>query len=90
MVLEKRELVSTLEGIIDRLEDATSNALMIDDINNTDFQDSDIDADTVEEIEGMDAALLVAENRIIELVQLVGEETDNLKGLLETIEENQK
>lgn len=88
MPLERMELAREMEGIIDRLDEARRNALLIGDISDTDFQDSDIDAEMAEEIEGTDAALFIAENRIDELAQVMGEEIENLRRLLETMEDD--
>lgn len=77
-----------MEGIIKRLDEARSDVLLTGDLSETDFQDSDIYADMAEGIEGVDAALIVAENRIEEFAQLMGEEIENLRRLLETIEDD--
>lgn len=89
MALKKLEMAREIEGVIDRLDEARRSALLIGDISETDFQDSDIDAEMAEEIEGTDAALLIAENRIDELAQLMGEEIENLRRLLEVLEDDQ-
>jgi hypothetical protein len=89
MALKKLEMAREIEGVIDRLDEARRSALLIGDISETDFPDSDIDAEMAEEIEGTDAALLIAENRIDELAQLMGEEIENLRRLLEVLEDDQ-
>jgi hypothetical protein len=88
MTLKKMDIAREMEGIIDRLDEARSSALLIGDVSETGFQDSDIDAEMAEEIEGTDAALLVAENRIDELAQVMGEEIENLRRLLEILEDD--
>jgi hypothetical protein len=45
-------------------------------------------AEVPAEIDGIEAALLVAQSRIDELAQLLGEEIDNLRHLIEKIEGN--
>jgi hypothetical protein len=88
MAVKKTELARELEGAIERLDEARSNALLTGDLSGTDFLDSDIDADMAEGIEGVDAALIVAENRIEEFAQVMAEEIENLRRLLETIEDD--
>jgi vacuolar-type H+-ATPase subunit I/STV1 len=88
MALKKMEMAREMEGIIDSLDEARNRALLIDDVSETDFQDSDIDSEMAEEIEGTDAALLIAENRIDELAQVMGEEIENLRRLLEILEDD--
>jgi len=88
VALNEKELAGELEGIIDRLEEARSKALMIRDLGEMDLQGSNLDADMAEEIEGIEAALLVAESQIDEVEQVIGEEIDSLRSLLEGIEEN--
>ena len=41
-----------------------------------------------DEIDGIEAALLVAESRIDELTQVMAEEIDNLRTLVENLEED--
>lgn len=88
MALKKEKIAREMECIIDRLDEARSSALLIGDVDETDFQNRDVDAEMAEEIGGTDAALLVAENRIDELAQLMGEEIENLRRLLEILEDD--
>lgn len=86
----KKELAREMEGIIDRLDEVRSSALLISDVDETDFQDADLNGDMTMggDIEGPEAALLVAENRIDELAQSMGEEIENLRRLLEILEDD--
>jgi hypothetical protein len=86
--LNEKELAIEIEGIIERLEEARSKTLMIRDLSEMDLQTSSLDPEISEEIEGMEAALLIAENKMDEVEQVIGEEIDNLRGILESIEEN--
>lgn len=88
MALNEKELAGELEGIIDRLEEARSKTLMIRDLSEMDLQNTSLDSEIAEEIEGMEAALLIAENKMDEVEQALGEEIDNLRIILESIEEN--
>ena len=90
MALKRREIAREMEGIIDRLDEARSSALLIGDVSETGFQDADLYGDMAMagDIEGPEAALLVAENRIDELAQLMGEEIENLRRLLDILEDD--
>lgn len=88
MSLNEKELAREIEGIIERLEEARSKTLMILDLGEVDLQSSSMDSEISEEIEGMEAALLIAENKMDEVEQVIGEEIDNLRFILESIEEN--
>ena len=87
MALNKK--AKRLENIIERLEGARSNALLIRDSSQVEFQLSDIDTDDIiENIEGTEAALLVIGSRIDEVAQVLDEEISNLRDFSETLEEN--
>jgi GTP-binding protein EngB required for normal cell division len=88
VALNEKELAEEIEGIIDRLEEARSKTSMIRDLSEIDLPSSSLDSEIAEEIEGMEAALLIAENKMDEVEQVIGEEIDNLRGILESIEEN--
>ena len=53
MALNKMELTKEMEGIIDRLEEARSNALVVGgDLSEMGFRGSDLDSDIIDDIEG--------------------------------------
>ena len=87
MALDAKELAVEIEGIIDRLEEARSKTIMIRDLDEMDLESSGLDSEIDEEAEGMEAALLIAGNKMDEVEQAIGEEIDNLRSLLESIEE---
>jgi hypothetical protein len=86
MVLKEKVIVKALEGTIERLEEAKSSTYMILDNAGIDFQG--LDVDMAEHVEGAEAAYAVLESRMSELNQVIAEEIDNLRRLLESIEEN--
>ena len=89
MALNKMGLTKEIEGIIDRLEEARSNALVVGgDLSEMGFRGSDLDSDIIDDIEGAEAALLVAENRLDQVIQVMDEEIDNLRKLIEAIAED--
>jgi len=81
--------VRRLENIIERLEEARSNALLISDSFQEEFQITNLDTDDmIEDIEGTEAALLVIVSWIDEVAQVLNEEIANLRDFSETLEEN--
>ena len=52
------------------------------------LQSDDLDAEIAHDIEGAESAFLVAEQQIDEMIQVMSEEIDNLRSLLERIKEN--
>ena len=86
MGLKKKVIVKALEGTIERLEEARTSAYMILDNSSIDFQV--LDVDMAEHVEGAEAAYAVLESRMNEFLQVLEEEIDNLRRLLESIDEN--
>lgn len=87
MVLKKNRISMELEGVISRLEDARDNAIELLGSRGVEFQSDDLDADVAHDIEGAESAFLVAEQQIGGMTQVMSEEIDNLRSLLEGIEE---
>jgi hypothetical protein len=86
MGLNEKVIIKTLESTIDRLEEARASAYMIFDNSGIEFQG--LDVEMAEHIEGAEAAYAVLESRLNEIIHVIAEETDNLRNLLEDIEEN--
>jgi hypothetical protein len=86
MLAKEKVLAKALEGIIERLEEARGDALMNRDAGALDFQGLETGANMTEDLEGIESALMEYETRIDDLTQTLGEEIDNLRGLLETME----
>jgi hypothetical protein len=87
--LEPAALTQALAEIIERLEEARSNALVIRDADDFYHEDLDLDSPVVDNVEGLEAAILDFESRMQELTQVLGEELDSLRGILEVLEEDQ-
>lgn len=84
MSLDRETIAKALNVVINRLEEARNNTLASQDPNILDFESIDMDpADIADNLEGAEAALLVCERRIDELIQVLGEEIDSLRSLLE-------
>ncbi|MGD8228248.1 MAG: hypothetical protein PVH82_13230 [Desulfobacteraceae bacterium] len=88
MTLKKELLVKELEDSANRLEQARSNTAELHHWGDARLEGIDPFAEVPAEIDGIEAALLVAQSRIDELAQLLGEEIDNLRHLIEKIEGN--
>jgi hypothetical protein len=88
MTLKKEALIEELEETVIRLEKARSSTLEIHDSGDARFENIAAFAEVSAEIDGIEAALLIAQSRIDELAQILDEEIDNLRRLLEKIEED--
>jgi hypothetical protein len=88
-VIKQKDLVRQLEAIINRLEDVVFDKTVDYDVEEAELQGENIalNEEVAEGIEGPEAAFLVLERRMDELVETVEEETENLRRLLERIEE---
>lgn len=80
-------LIKELEESVNRLEQARSNTIGLHDSGDARLESIDAFAEVSADIDGIEAALLIAESRIDELAQVLGEEIDNLRELIESIEE---
>jgi hypothetical protein len=88
MTLKKEALKKELEESVNRLEQARKNSIGIHDSGDARLESIDAFAEESAEIDGVEAALLIAVSRIDELAQVLGEEIDNLRGLLDKIQED--
>jgi hypothetical protein len=88
MTSQQKVLANTLAGIIDRLDEARSSALQTRDLDDVGFEGGDLDSDMSDDADRMEAAVLQYENKMYDLTQVLGEELDNLRGLLEALEED--
>jgi hypothetical protein len=87
MNLRKETLIRELERSVSRLEQARSNTLELHDSRDAHLESIEAFAEVSAEIDGIEAALLIAESRIDELTQVLGEEIDNLREIIEKIED---
>ena len=86
MSLKKEDLIKELEESVNRLEQARSNIIELHDSGDAHLESIEAFAEVSAEIDGIEAALLIAESRIDELAQVLSEEIENLRDLLEKIE----
>lgn len=88
MAFKKKGIAMELAGIIDRLEDARDNAIELLGSQDVGLQGDDLDADIAHDIEGAESAFLVAEQQVNAMTQVMSEEIDTLRSILEKVEEN--
>jgi hypothetical protein len=86
MNLNKETLIKDLEESVNRLEQARSNIIELHDSRNAHLESIEAFAEVSAEIDGIGAALLIDETRIDELAQVLGEEIDHLRELIEKID----
>ena len=89
MASNQEVFAKDLEGIIDRLDEARSDALITRDTDSVDFEALELNDDISANADSIETAVLEYEGRIDELTQVLDEEIDNLRRLLESMEEDQ-
>lgn len=89
MTITEAEVAVKLEGIINRLEDLISEGSIIHDPDDVDYDSDELamDPDIADETGGVDSALLIMERQLNDIIQVVGEEVDNLRRILERMED---
>jgi hypothetical protein len=85
MAYQEAAIANVLNGIIDSLEEARSSALGIGESDDVYIEKNEIDSDVADYMDGPDSALVVLESRITYLVDVISEEIDNLRSLMETL-----
>jgi hypothetical protein len=85
---DQETFTGALEEIIDRLDEARSDALITRDADSLDLEAIELDDDMSANADSIENAVLEYEGRIDELTQVLGEEIDNLRRLLENMEED--
>ncbi|MFC1533516.1 hypothetical protein ACFL7M_09160 [Thermodesulfobacteriota bacterium] len=86
MTTKKDEIIKALEDSIIRLEEVFTSVALISDTDGIEIK-GDSPLDVADDIEGAEAALMIAESRIEEMTQVLGEAIENLRTLMEKIEE---
>jgi hypothetical protein len=86
MAMEKEDIVKDLEDVILRLEEARSDAMEFRVSNDMGLHDAGFESDMPEMMERAEAAVFEAGNCIDELIQIIGEEIDNLHGIEANLE----
>ena len=86
MDIKKTEVVKILEGIAERLDEAVSDTPVIDIDEEAGYSDVDYDIDMDGDTDRIESALMNAENRMDEIKQVLSEEIDNIRSLVEVLE----
>lgn len=79
MAIEREDIVKELEDVILRLEEARSDALEFRVFSDAGLDDSGFES--AETMERAEAAFFESGNCIDGLIQVIGEEIDNLRGI---------
>jgi hypothetical protein len=90
MTIKKKEIIKALEDTINRLEETLTSATFMSESDEIEFKGDNFNSfvDVTEDIEGAEAALMIAESRIGEMAQILSEEIENLRTLIEKIEKD--
>ncbi len=90
ITLKKEEIKTDLEEIINRLEETRNNALDMRESNDMGLQSRDYEGEyeerCEEDVERMEAAIFAFGNFIDGIIQLMGEEIENLRSLVEKVD----
>lgn len=81
MAMEKGDIVRDLEEVVLRLEEARNDAMEFRVSNDMGLSDSSFESEVPEMLERTEAAFFEAGNCIDGLIQVIGEEIDNLRGI---------
>ena len=89
MTINKEEILEALEESIERLEETLTSSTLTSDSDDMEFKGDSLDpsGDITNNIDGAEAALIIAESRIEEMTQVLSEEIDSLRTLMEKVEE---
>lgn len=89
MMIKKAEVAEKLESVINRLEDLISEGSVIQETDDIDYEGDGIEmeGESPDEIGGAESALLMMERQLNAVIQVVGEEVENLRRILEGIED---
>jgi hypothetical protein len=81
MAKKRNDIVKDLEDVILRLEEARDDALEFRDSSDMGLDNSGFESDMPEVMEHAEAAFFGSNNCIDGLIQVIGEEIDNLRGI---------
>jgi len=84
--MEKGDIIEALEEILLRLEEARNDTLDFRESSDMGFHDSGFDSEVSEVMERAEASVFEAGNCIDELIQVIGEEIENLRAIVANLE----
>ena len=85
MVTIYSEIVKILEGIVERLDEVVTDTALIDIDDRVDYEEEDYSTDIEDNRDRLEAAHIITDSRINEITQVVNEEIDNIRKLVEII-----
>lgn len=87
MGVKTSEIIKILEGIAERLDEVIAETGLIDVDDQVGYEEGDYDADIDNNAGRIESGLLTSENRVDEIKLVLSEEIDNIRRLMEIIEE---
>jgi len=86
MIINKKEIAKILEGIAERLDEAVTEASIIDVDDEAGYREVDYDVDMDDDADQIESEIINTENRINEIKLVLSEEIDNIRRLVEVLE----
>lgn len=86
MTIVEEEIKIEFEDITSRLEETRNSALEMRSSDEIGVQDSDLDSGYTEDLENMESSIFQFESFIDDIIQIMGEEIENLRTLVEKID----
>ncbi len=86
MAIKKTELAKILEGIAERLDEVVTETPMIDVDDEVGYREMDYDIDIDDDTERIELELFNVETRLDEIKQVLSEEIENIRRLVEVLE----
>ena len=86
MTIVEEEIKIEFEDITSRLEETRNSALEMRSSDGIGVQDSDLDSGYTEDLENMESSIFQFESFIDDIIQIMGEEIENLRTLVEKID----
>jgi len=87
MVSITSEIVKILEGIVERLDEVVTDTTLIDTDDQGDYEEEDYFTDIEDNRDRLESAQIITDSRINKITQVVSEEIDNIRKLVELIEQ---
>jgi len=86
MTKKQKEIKIEMEEIVSRLEETRNNALEMRESNEMGLHGSDFNGDYMEDAENVESALFEFGSFIDEIIQIIGEEIENLRNIIEKLD----
>jgi hypothetical protein len=86
MIEAENEIKIELEDIIGRLEETRNNALEMRNSDEMGMEEKDFDGVYADDLENMESSIFQFESFIDDIIQIIGEEIENLRNLVEKLD----